>query len=61
MRRSTKTILIFIAYLISAWFIVNPAPLQIALFVFIAQPLIALAVLLYITEVVRELKNKGVL
>ncbi len=53
--------MIFIAYLLSAWFIFTPDPLPMALFVFVAQPLVALAILLYIAEVVRELKKKGVL
>lgn len=60
-RKHPKTILIFIAYLLSAWFIFAPDPLQMALFVFVAQPLVALVLLLYIVEVVGELKNKGVL
>jgi len=60
-RKRPKTILIFIAYLLSAWFIFMPDPLQMAFFVFVAQPLVALAILLYIAEVVSELKKKGVL
>lgn len=60
-RKRPKTILISIAYMLSAWFIFTPDPLQMALFVFVAQPLVALTILLYISEVVRELKKKGVL
>ena len=61
MRRSTKTTLLFISYFLSAWFIYDPAPLQMALFVFVAQPLTALAVFIYIAQVVRELKKREVL
>ncbi|MFQ5597822.1 MAG: hypothetical protein ACE5GK_07205 [Nitrospiria bacterium] len=60
-RKRPKTIMIFFAYLISVWFIVKPDPLQMALFVFIAQPLIAIAATLYIIEVIGELKERGVL
>lgn len=61
MRRSGKTVLILVAYLVSAWFILDPAPLPMALFVFVAQPFIALAAALYVVEVLRELKQRGVL
>lgn len=52
---------IFLAYLLSTWFILTPDPLQMALFVFVAQPLIAWAAILYIAEVIKELKKRGVL
>ena len=61
MKRYGKTVLILIAYLISAWFILDPGPFQMALFVFLAQPLTALAVLFYAAEVVGELKQRGIL
>ncbi|MFY9271336.1 MAG: hypothetical protein WAO55_16460 [Candidatus Manganitrophaceae bacterium] len=61
MRRNGKILLILLAYLLSAWFILDPGPLPMALFVFIAQPFIALAAVLYIVEVLRELKQRGVL
>ncbi len=61
MRRNGKILLILLAYLLSAWFILDPGPLPMALFVFIAQPFIALAAILYVVEVLRELKQRGVL
>ena len=60
-RRYGKTVLVLVAYLICAWFILDPAPLPMALFVFVAQPFIFLAALLYIAEVLRELKQRGIL
>ncbi len=61
MKRNGKTLLILLGYLLSAWFILDPGPLPMALFVFVAQPLIALAAVLYVVEVLRELKERGVL
>lgn len=61
MRRDGKILLILISYLLSAWFILDPGPLPMALFVFIAQPFIFLGSILYIAEVLRELKQRGVL
>ena len=49
------------AYLVSGWFIINPAPLPMALFVFVAQPLLLLAAVLYVAEVLMELKQRGIL
>jgi len=60
-KRNGKTLLILLGYLLSAWFILDPGPLPMALFVFVAQPLIALAAVLYVVEVLRELKERGVL
>lgn len=57
----SKTVLILMAYLVSGWFILDPAPLPMALFVFVAQPLIAIAAVIYVVEVLRELKERGVL
>ncbi len=59
--RNLKVILIYIAYLLCAWFIANPDPFPMALFVFVAQPLIFLAIILYVSEVLRELKQRGIL
>lgn len=61
MRQNGKTLLILLGYLLSAWFILDPGPLPMALFVFVAQPFIALAAVLYVVEVLRELKERGVL
>lgn len=61
MRRDGKILLILIAYLLSAWFILDPAPLPMALFVFFAQPFIFFGSILYIAEVLRDLKQRGVL
>lgn len=61
MRRNGKTLLILIAYLLSVWFILDPDPLPMALFVFIAEPFIFLAAIFYVVEVLRELRQRGVL
>lgn len=56
-----KTVLILASYLLSGWFIIAPDPLPMALFVFVAQPFIFLAAILYIAEVLRDLKQRGIL
>jgi len=60
-KHTGKTFLILIGYLLSAWFILNPDPLPMAFFVFIAQPFIALAAILYVVGVLRDLKHRGIL
>jgi hypothetical protein len=57
----SKTILILMAYLVSGWFIIDPAPLPMALFVFVAQPLLLFAAILYVAEVLMELRQRGIL
>ncbi len=57
----SKRLLILVAYILCEWFIIVPDPLPMALFVFVAQPFFALAAVIYITEVVQELKKTGVL
>jgi hypothetical protein len=59
--KMSKTILILMAYLASGWFIIDPAPLPMALFVFVAQPLLLLAAVLYVAEVLTELRRRGIL
>ncbi len=57
----SKTLLILIAYLVSGWFILDPAPLPMAFFVFVAQPLFLLAAILYLIEILLELRQHGIL
>ena len=61
MRETGKPILILVAYFLSAWFIMNPDPFPMALFVFVVQPLILFVAIWYIVDVLRELKQRGVL
>jgi hypothetical protein len=49
------------AFGISLAFILWPAPYQMALFSFFAQPLFAIVLLLYLRHVWKELRQKGVL
>ncbi|MDP7398499.1 MAG: hypothetical protein QF541_16645 [Lentisphaeria bacterium] len=49
------------AFLMTAVFLVYPGPYQMVLFVFIAQPLFAIAIVMYSVKVLRELGKKGVL
>ncbi|MFQ5589193.1 MAG: hypothetical protein ACE5F7_10170 [Nitrospiria bacterium] len=61
MKTVHKTTLILFAYLLSIWFILDPAPLQMALFVFIAQPLILFVAAAYVIGVLRDLKKRHIL
>ena len=56
-----KRTLLVTALVLSAWFILNPDPIPMALFVFVAQPLILLVVILYVSQVVKELKERKIM
>jgi hypothetical protein len=50
-----------IAFVLTALFAIHPGPYQMALFVFVAQPLFVIALLGYAWRVVKDLRRKGVL
>ena len=50
-----------LAFLITTLFVVHPAPLLMALFTFVAQPLFLIVGLMYVARVLRELRDKDVL
>lgn len=50
-----------IAFLLTGLYAIHPGPYQMALFVFVAQPLFVIALLGYLWRVIRDLRGKGVL
>jgi hypothetical protein len=50
-----------IGLVITTLFVVHPAPLLMALFTFVAQPLLLIVGLMYLGRVFRELREKDVL
>jgi len=48
------------AFGLTAWLAVQPGPDQMALFVFVTQPLFVIALLGYTWRVVKDLRGKGV-
>lgn len=50
-----------IAFVLTALFAIHPGPYQMALFVFVAQPLFVIALLGYGWRVIKDLRRKGVL
>lgn len=50
-----------IAFILTALFAIHPGPYQMALFVFVAQPLFVIALLGYAWRVIKDLRGKGVL
>ena len=50
-----------VAFAITTLFVVFPRPLLMALFTFVAQPLVAIVGLMYVGRVLRELREKDVL
>ena len=50
-----------VAFILTALFAIHPGPYQMALFVFVAQPLFVIAMLGYAWRVLKDLRRKGVL
>lgn len=49
------------AFALTAWFLADPSPTPMALFVFIAQPLFVFCGLFYLRKVFRDLRSRRVL
>ena len=60
MKRNWKIVANVIAMSISIWFILNPTPLAMASFVFIAQPLFLAVIFGYLLSVWRDLRRRQV-
>lgn len=48
-------------FVLTALFAIHPGPYEMALFVFVAQPLFAIALASYAFRVIKDLRGKGVL
>ena len=61
LRKHWKTGAVTIGLVLAVVFLVNPDPIPMALYVFIAQPLFLVVLVGYIWSVLRDLKRKEVL
>ena len=50
-----------LAFAITLWFTLDPAPYPMVLFAFFAQPLFVIVAISYLVKVVRDLRSRGVL